>query len=365
MDQTKVKLRIDGIHKAYGEVVALHATSLDVREGEFVTLLGPSGSGKTTLLHSVAGLTEPDGGRIWIDGTDVTRQAPFKRDLGMVFQNYALFPHLNVFENIAFPLRMRRCSSSEIDQRVKEALALVQLGHAASRLPRELSGGQQQRVALARCVVYKPSIVLMDEPLGALDRKLREQMQTEIRRIHRELGTTMLYVTHDQEEAMTLSDRIILMRNGRIEQAGSPRNLYIEPASTYAADFLGESNLLAATLVSSSTVALTANGASPQVRCVPRPDLQTGQAVRCFVRPEVIRLLAQGESADNAFEGTIEQVILAGGVTRYAMALEVGVVLRANVLTSTDSGSRSAGEKVRVGFSARDARILTGEESGG
>ena len=341
----------------------MHATSLDVQEGEFVTLLGPSGSGKTTLLHSVAGLTEPDGGRIWIDGHDVTRQAPFKRDLGMVFQNYALFPHLSVFENIAFPLRMRRCSSSEIDKRVKDALALVQLGHAASRLPRELSGGQQQRVALARCVVYKPSIVLMDEPLGALDRKLREQMQAEIRRIHRELGTTMLYVTHDQEEAMTLSDRIILMRNGRIEQAGSPRSLYIEPESAYAADFLGESNLLPATLVSSSTVALAADGAAAQVRCVPRPDLQAGQAVRCFVRPEVIRLLGQGEPADNEFEGTIDQVILAGGVTRYSMTLGSGVVLRANVLTSTDSGILRAGEIVRIGFSARDARILTAEAS--
>ena len=220
-------------------------------------------------------------------------------------------------------------------------------------------------MALARCVVYKPSIVLMDEPLGALDRKLREQMQAEIRRIHRELGTTMLYVTHDQEEAMTLSDRIILMRNGRIEQTGSPRNLYIEPASTYAADFLGESNLLPATLVSSATVALAANGGSAQVRCVPRPDLAPGLAVRCFVRPEVIRLLSPGDVADNEFEGTIGQVILAGGVTRYAMALDCGLVLRAHALTSTDSGNRSAGEKVRIGFSARDARILTDEAMAG
>src|SRR3954449_1315179 len=160
MSDPKHKLRIDGVHKAYGPVVALHETTLDVREGEFVTLLGPSGSGKTTLLHAVAGLTEPDGGRIWIDGTNVTQQLPNKRDLGMVFQNYALFPHLSVFENVAFPLRMRRCDTREIEERVRAALELVQLAHAAQRLPRELSGGQQQRVALARCVVYRPSIVL-------------------------------------------------------------------------------------------------------------------------------------------------------------------------------------------------------------
>jgi putative spermidine/putrescine transport system ATP-binding protein len=182
----KIKLRIDGVRKSYGDVVALQPTSLDVGDGEFVTLLGPSGSGKTTLLHAVAGLTEPDDGRILIDGADVTYVAPNRRDLGMVFQNYALFPHLTVFENIAFPLRMRRCPGDELDTRVREALRLVQLEHTADRLPRELSGGQQQRVALARCVVYRPSIVLMDEPLGALDKKLREQMQDEIRRIHRE-----------------------------------------------------------------------------------------------------------------------------------------------------------------------------------
>jgi putative spermidine/putrescine transport system ATP-binding protein len=361
MDKDRVKLRIDAIHKAYGPVIALHDTSLDVCEGEFVTLLGPSGSGKTTLLHAVAGLTEPDGGRIWIDGADVTRQAPSKRDLGMVFQNYALFPHLSVFENIAFPLRMRRCQKSEMEQRVRAALELVQLGHAAQRLPRELSGGQQQRVALARCVVYRPSIVLMDEPLGALDKKLREQMQTEIRRIHRELGATILYVTHDQEEAMTLSDRIILMRGGRIEQSGAPRSLYIEPQSTYAADFLGDSNLLPATLVSASSVLLATNGVRAEVRCLPREDVQPGEAVRCFVRPEVIRLLPEGAIADNEFEATVEQIILAGGVTRYLLSLSCGVDLRATVLTASDSANRRAGERVRVGFAASDVRILTDE----
>jgi len=361
MTHAHAKLRIDGIRKAYGPVVALQPTSLDVLEGEFVTLLGPSGSGKTTLLHAVAGLVEADDGRIWIDGVDVTRQAPQKRDLGMVFQNYALFPHLSVFENIAFPLRMRHLDKRQIETRVRDALELVQLSHAGSRLPRELSGGQQQRVALARCVVYRPSIVLMDEPLGALDKKLRDQMQVEIRRIHRELGATVLYVTHDQEEAMTLSDRIILMRNGRIEQSGVPRSLYIEPQSTYAADFLGESNLILATVLTPSTVALAGSAVPMQVRCLPRADLRTGVNVRCFVRPEVIRLLSDGATADNEFDAVIDQAVLAGAVTRYTLKLASGARLSATVLTSTENASRQIGESVRVGFAAADARILVDE----
>jgi putative spermidine/putrescine transport system ATP-binding protein len=360
---TTVKLRIEGVRKAYGSVVALQATSLDVRDGEFVTLLGPSGSGKTTLLHAVAGLTEPDEGRVLIDDVDVTYLAPNRRDLGMVFQNYALFPHLSVFENIAFPLRMRRCPRSELDQRVRDALKLVQLEHTATRLPRELSGGQQQRVALARCVVYRPSIVLMDEPLGALDKKLREQMQAEIRRIHRELGVTVLYVTHDQEEAMTLSDRICLMRGGRIEQAGSPRDLYVEPRSTYAADFLGESNLLLGTLESVDRVALRGAGPPLSVLCTPNSKVASGSAVRCFVRPEAIRLLTNGSIADNTFEATIDEIVLAGGVTRYTLALPSGVVARATLLTSSATAAHCVGESVRIGFDRPDVRVLPEESA--
>jgi len=357
---TTFKLSIDGVRKAYGPVVALQPTSLYVREGEFVTLLGPSGSGKTTLLHSVAGLTEPDGGRVLIDGVDITYAAPNRRDIGMVFQNYALFPHLTVFENIAFPLRMRRSAASEVDKRVRDALKLVQLEHAAARLPRELSGGQQQRVALARCVVYRPSIVLMDEPRGALDKKLREQMQAEIRRIHRELGVTVLYVTHDQEEAMTLSDRICLMRAGRIEQAGAPRDLYVEPQSTYAADFLGESNLLAGTLEEGGLVAL--RSATPvEIRCMRPAGIPLGAAVRCFVRPEAVRLLGDDAMADNAFDATVDQVVLAGGVTRLALVLPGGVVVRATVLTAGAAAERRVGERVRIGFDRADARVLPEE----
>ncbi|MBB1652067.1 ABC transporter ATP-binding protein, partial [Delftia sp. UME58] len=230
--------------KRYGDFVALAPTHLDVARGEFLTLLGPSGSGKTTLLSLIAGLAQPDEGRVLIDGADVTYGAPYERDIGMVFQNYALFPHMSIEENIAFPLKMRKVPAAEARRRAHEALEMVRLPHVASRLPRELSGGQQQRIALARCMVYRPAIILMDEPLGALDKKLRDQMQLEIKRIHRELGTTIVYVTHDQEEAMTMSDRICLMNGGAIEQLGTPADLYFRPRTLFVADFLGESNLL-------------------------------------------------------------------------------------------------------------------------
>src|SRR5580765_8070366 len=241
-------LKISGLSKRYGDFVALAPTELEVAQGEFLTLLGPSGSGKTTLLSLIAGLATPDGGQLLINGQDVTYGAPYERDIGMVFQNYALFPHMTVAENIAFPLKMRKIDAATAKKRALEALELVRLPQVAQRYPKELSGGQQQRIALARCLVYKPSIVLMDEPLGALDKKLRDQMQLEIKRIHRELGTTIVYVTHDQEEAMTMSDRICLMNHGRIEQLGTPSDLYFRPRTLFVAEFLGESNLLEGTV---------------------------------------------------------------------------------------------------------------------
>jgi putative spermidine/putrescine transport system ATP-binding protein len=351
------KLRIDGLRKAYGSVVALYETTLDVSDGEFVTLLGPSGSGKTTLLHAVAGLVEPDAGVVWIDGKDATYFAPNRRDIGMVFQNYALFPHLSVFENIAFPLRMRGCRTREVRERVDSALALVRLSEFGTRLPRELSGGQQQRVALARCVVYRPSIVLMDEPLGALDKKLREQMQFEIKRIHRELRATVLYVTHDQEEAMTMSDRICLMRAGRIEQIGTPRELYARPRSVYAADFLGDSNLLSGDYVGNGRVRLSGNAEGALVSAAPVEDISRGSRVRCLIRPEAVRL-ADGMAPDNTLDATVEEIVLAGGVTKYVLALKDQTVLRATMLTSSAGTPHAIGDRIRVGFEASDVRIL-------
>src|SRR3569832_1475051 len=238
----QAKLAIAGLKPRSGSITALAPTDLEVAEGEVLTLLGPAGAGKTTLLSLIAGLSVPDGGQLRIAGQDATYAAPHERDIGMVFQNYALFPHMTVAENIAIPLKMRRVDSAAAAKRAMEALELVRLPQVATRFPKELSGGQQQRIALARCLVYKPSIVLMDEPLGALDKKLRDHMQLEIKRIHRDTGTTIVYVTHDQEEAMTMSDRICLMNGGRIEQLGSPSDLYFRPRSLFTADFLGESN---------------------------------------------------------------------------------------------------------------------------
>jgi putative spermidine/putrescine transport system ATP-binding protein len=312
-----IKLKTSGLSKRYGAFVALAPTDLDVAEGEFLTLLGPSGSGKTTLLSLIAGLATPDEGRLLINGKDVTHGAPYERDIGMVFQNYALFPHMTIAENIAFPLKMRKVDAARAKQQAMEALELVRLPHVAQRFPKELSGGQQQRIALARCLVYRPSIVLMDEPLGALDKKLRDQMQLEIKRIHRELGTTIVYVTHDQEEAMTMSDRICLMNSGRIEQLGSPADLYFRPRTLFVADFLGESNLLHGTvervdgaqvqvrLAHDGAVALAAAGA----------PLDAGSKVRVMVRPQNLRV-HEGAASVNAVKGTVLDSMITGSLTK-------------------------------------------------
>jgi putative spermidine/putrescine transport system ATP-binding protein len=312
------ELKISGLAKRYGSVVALAPTDLEVRKGEFLTLLGPSGSGKTTLLSLIAGLTHPDEGRVLINGVDVTYGAPYERDIGLVFQNYALFPHMTVVENVAFPLKMRRIGGAEAQRRVAAALEMVRLGHTAGRLPRELSGGQQQRIALARCLVYQPSIILMDEPLGALDRKLRDQMQLEIKRIHRELGTTIVYVTHDQEEAMTMSDRICLMNGGRIEQLGTPGDLYFHPRTLFVADFLGESNLLPAVVTEvtgeSIGIALREGGTAARARVGGSP-LAAGQNVRVMVRPQNLAI-APADASAGTVAGRVLDVMVSGSLTK-------------------------------------------------
>jgi putative spermidine/putrescine transport system ATP-binding protein len=309
------KLAITGLAKRYGSFEALAPTDLEVAEGEFLTLLGPSGSGKTTLLSLIAGLAAPDEGRLSINGRDATHAAPYERDIGMVFQNYALFPHMTIAENIAFPLKMRRMDSATAARRAMEALELVRLPQVASRYPKELSGGQQQRIALARCLVYKPSIVLMDEPLGALDKKLRDHMQLEIKRIHRDSGTTVVYVTHDQEEAMTMSDRICLMNGGRIEQLGTPSDLYFRPKSLFVADFIGESNLLPGTVAAAdgaSVEVLLADGAT-RVRATAHAPLAGGSKVRVMVRPQNMTVSA---GPVNTLSGRVIDSMITGSLTK-------------------------------------------------
>ncbi|CAO3401768.1 ABC transporter ATP-binding protein [Azospirillum palustre] len=317
------KLLVDGLTKSYGSVVALQPTRLEVPAGEFLTLLGPSGSGKTTLLQMICGLVEPNGGRILIDGRDETRTPVHKRDIGLVFQHYALFPHLTVAENIGFPLRMRGIPGADVDRRVREALEMVHLGHLGDRFPKELSGGQQQRVALARCFVYQPSVILMDEPLGALDKKLREHMQYEIKRLHRETGATIIYVTHDQEEALAMSDRICLMNHARIEQIGSPHDIYARPKTAFAADFIGVSNIFRGRLQrdeGGAPILVTGGGRfrlSPATAAAAGAAAGQGEA-SLIVRPEQLDLDGEG---DNEVSGQVVDTVYAGSETRVLVAL--------------------------------------------
>ncbi len=350
-------VELEGVSKRYGEVEALQRVDLAIAKGEFVTLLGPSGSGKSTLLNLIAGMTVPSSGRIVIDGRDATTLPTNQRGLGMVFQNYALMPYMTVFENIAFPLQVRRVPREEIRRRVAEVLDLIQLGHVASRRPRELSGGQQQRIALARCIVYNPALILMDEPLGALDKKLREQMQLEIKRLHAELGITMLYVTHDQDEALTMSDRIVLMNRGRIEQQGRPNDLYFKPETVFSAEFIGSSNLISGTVEEGADgwVALrTAVGLLP----VPMPDpwVKVGEPAVLLVRPENIRLTDGTEAI--GVPGRIEDSILLGGVVRHFVRCADGSTLIVQELNEPGRASAQRGEEVRAGWLPAHGRLL-------
>lgn len=301
------KLEIRGLAKQYGNIDALLPTDLSIANGEFVTLLGPSGSGKTTLLQMICGLVPPSKGRVLIDGKDQTDIPVHKRDIGLVFQHYALFPHLTVAENIAFPLEMRGLKTADARVRVDNVLDLVRLNDLGSRFPRELSGGQQQRVALARCFVYSPSVILMDEPLGALDRKLREHLQFEIKQLHRKTGATIIYVTHDQEEALAMSDRICLMNQARVEQVASPREIYDKPATTFAARFIGNSNIL------EGKAKFKEN--KPSIRCgtsyfeAPENPFQDDEDIALVIRPEAMNL---NGTEENRIKGSVIETIFSG-----------------------------------------------------
>lgn len=317
---TSNKLSLHGVCKSYGCVTALHPTDLEVKEGEFVTLLGPSGSGKSTLLKIIAGMELPSQGKVIINGRDATDMPVRERDLGMVFQNYALMPHLSVFNNVAFPLKVRKTAADEIKRKVEEALSTVQLEHLKDRKPHALSGGQQQRVSIARAIVYNPSLILMDEPLGALDKKLREQLQFEIKDLHSRLGITILYVTHDQQEAMSMSDRVALMNGGRIEQIGSPRQLYFAPETVFAADFLGSSNFMEATVsrhTPDETICQLDSGQEISTRR--RDGFAPGQRVRLMVRPEHIRVFED----EGAAQGPNKLKAVSAGETFFGETMEI------------------------------------------
>src|SRR5437588_1748004 len=291
-------IRLSNLRKRFDDVVAVDDLSLEIERGRFFALLGPSGCGKTTTLRMIGGFEEPTSGRIELGDRDVAALPPYKRDVNTVFQSYALFPHLSVFENVAFGLRRQKVRGQELQKRVHEALELVGLGMLAKRKPRQLSGGQQQRIALARALVNHPRVLLLDEPLGALDLKLRKQMQLELKRIQHEVGVTFVHVTHDQEEAMTMADAIAVMNSGRIEQLGSPRELYERPRTAFVAGFLGISNLLPGVVSGTGAVRLDGAGEIRVAAALP----SEGSRVRIGVRPEKLRV---GEHHLNALQGTV------------------------------------------------------------
>jgi len=348
MSASAISLR--AVRKVYpGGVAGVRDITLDVTRGTFVTLLGPSGSGKTTTLMMLAGFEEPTSGQILIDDADVTRTPPYDRNLGMVFQNYALFPHMTVEQNVEFPLRVRRLDADSRRAAVAKALALVKLEGFGRRRPTELSGGQQQRVALARALVFNPPILLMDEPMGALDKKLRQHMQLELKAIQRELGITVIYVTHDQEEAMSMSDRIVVMNNGLIEQVDSPEQIYHQPASRFVADFLGDTNFVTGADLNSLLRAAD-NSPAPYAAA----DVHS-------LRPESIEFHRDGTSKGYG-PVTVEQMVFLGDSTRYKVRLPNGNELWARAQNGRYTTPIVVGDSLRIDW--RRDHVVSIERSG-
>jgi putative spermidine/putrescine transport system ATP-binding protein len=333
-------VRLDAVSKRFGDVVAVDGVDLDVAAGEFFSMLGPSGSGKTTCLRMIAGFEAPTEGRIYLEGRDVTGLAPYERDVNTVFQDYALFPHMTVLENVEYGLRVRRVAREERRARAAEALAMVQLTGFGGRKPGQLSGGQRQRVALARALVNRPKVLLLDEPLGALDLKLRQEMQIELKHIQQEVGLTFVYVTHDQEEALTMSDRLAVFSRGRIEQVGTPAEVYERPATGFVAGFVGTSNVLS-------------GEAARRV---------TGSPAAFTIRPEKIRLASAGAepgAEEYAADGRVRDVAYIGALTKYMVALEAGgelVVFQQNLETSSMEALQVKDRPVRLIWSRRNNR---------
>lgn len=341
------------VAKSFKDAIAVDHVSLSIPRGSFFSLLGPSGCGKTTTLRIIAGLEAADGGEVRLRGERVNDVPPYKRSLGMVFQNLALFPHLSVFQNVAYGLRIRRVGPKETRRRVREYLALVGLQELESRRITQLSGGQQQRVALARALVTQPTVILLDEPLGALDLKLRLQMQLELKRIHRQVGSTFVFVTHDQGEAMAMSDRIAVMARGRVEQEGSPDEIYYRPKTPFVADFIGETNLLEGTLRGDSVEL------APDVLVKATADLHApeGSSVIVSVRPEAIRTGHGAEGREVRWTGTVEEVIFRG--TTALVAVRIGDRLRVTALADGRSAGRlSIGTPLELGLDLETVRMF-------
>lgn len=355
---------LSNLEKTYDRANAAKAVdgvSLDIRSGEFLTMLGPSGSGKTTTLMMIAGFETPSAGDIAIDGKSVVAMPPYRRNIGMVFQNYALFPHLTVEENVGFPLKQRGVPKAERAKLVAEALELVHLPGYGARYPRQLSGGQQQRVAVARAVVFKPRLLLMDEPLGALDKQLRENLQLEMRRLHADLGITFIYVTHDQEEALTMSDRIAVMNDGKVAQVGSPEDLYDRPDNRFVAGFIGESNFLPAIVrgLEDNVVIAECEGTLIRALCPGRPA--SGEKVTLTTRPERLRFADgawSGATPQNRLSVTVTEAVFAGERCRYMLQAGDGTSIVLKEPSSAAIRRRMVGERAEIAWSVADTILV-------
>ena len=366
----KPALVLRGLEKSFGDVAAVAGVDLAVPQGEFLTLLGPSGSGKTTTLRMIAGFTVQSAGSIEIDGLDVSKTPPHKRDVGMVFQNYALFPHMTAAENIAFPLQMRKQPKDQIKKRVDDVLKLVHLEAYGPRYPRQMSGGQQQRIALARAVVFEPAHLLKAEPLGALDKKLREALQLEIMHISRQLGATVVYVTHDQEEALVMSDRIAIFHDGKIEQLGSGEDLYERPVSLFVADFIGESNILHGRFQASAAGGGFVNGEGHQwavgEEAVKRASLADGAPAALVVRPERLHLAARDAeipAGRNAIEATVTDVLYLGSMRKYELRMADGQQIGVREQLGRDEGDWRPADEVQLTWSIGAGVLVAGKGS--
>jgi len=348
-------VQIRGLSKNYGEFVAVDDVNIDVNAGEFVALLGPSGSGKTTILMTVAGFETPDAGTISVGNEDITFTAPNKRNLGMVFQHYTLFPHMNVLENIAFPLKMRGIGRAEREQRARGALATVRLGQFGERYPTQLSGGQQQRVAIARAIVYEPRVLLMDEPLSALDKNLREEMQIETKHLQKEIGITVIFVTHDQTEAMTMADRVAVLDHGKLQQIGNPQELYEEPLTEFVAGFLGETNFFegkAAAQAKPGENLKVVLGDGSEVFALASGVIAKGCVVRVAVRPERIAIAPAG-----GLRALVQESVYTGNATTILLSAEDDD-LRIRIPSGSETAVPPPGAIVGATWEARHARAF-------
>lgn len=349
-------IRFDRVSKAFGSMTVVDSLDLSVGKGEFVSMLGPSGSGKTTLLMMLAGFEKPTRGTISVAGKQVDALPPYKRNMGVVFQNYALFPHMTVAENVAFPLKMRGTSRSDLVERVNKVLDMVQLSKFHGRRPSQLSGGQQQRVALARALVFEPEVVLMDEPLGALDKKLREQMQIDIRDIHNRLGLTIVFVTHDQGEALTMSDRIAIFNHGKIEQIGSPTQIYDRPNTQFVAEFIGETNLIGGKVsgVDDGWLDVLLEGGQ-RIRVAAEPGFRPGEHVKISVRPERIEL-GLGSEGDNQLTVKVTDIIYRGDHLQVQVLADNKPLV---VKAARKTAAPQVGQEITASFGPEQCWIVT------